>query len=404
MVVPKLGAITAAAAENRLLIPNPALARAHSKRQVLPSSSSQARASSASSEESGCSSRSLRVGAMLMSNASISAVYSSNAPVFEQTSDAHGQESYMRIVDSETGDGQGFHEMALPQQSVSTASRPMVRHYTVFPTKNTFCCWGFCMTGPVADVGPNGCAWISILLPMAIFSALWGERLVQTSPLLLGAVWTCFASTILSLLVVSFTDPGILPRDMDAPSKPQPPLYRNRTDDDGTTITDTYCTTCRIYRPPRSSHCPDCDNCVRDFDHHCPFTRNCIGARNYAFFILFLVSVSLSLAALLFSCSIFYNEAKEGSEIRSVINLALLLFSVVMGLMLWGFTAYHVSLVISGLTTKEYIKGRKHGATRMSIVRRLECCCLPASELDVRAWVPAPSQSGGVPIIDHHQL
>jgi len=295
----------------------------------------------------------------------------------------------------------------------------MVREYTVWPAKNTFCCWGFCMTGPTEDVGPNTCAWVTVLAPMALFFYVWGETLSITSGLLLAVVVVCFASTIFWFVATSFTDPGILPRNPDplAHKQPTPPLFRHRTAEDGTVCTDTWCTTCLIYRPPRASHCPDCDNCVRDFDHHCPFTRNCIGARNYPFFLNFLISVSLSLAALLFSCLLLssgitrtINRPSSGEhEVAGLINLGLVLFAVVLSLLMWGFTGYHISLVCSGLTTKEHIKGRKHGAKRILVGERIECCRMLPSELHPRRLVPANWRAtvvsgGNVPIISHTQL
>ena len=237
---------------------------------------------------------------------------------------------------------------SLNREAADTSFLHMVREYTVWPAKNVFCCWGYFMTGPEEDVGPNTCAWLTVITPMALFFYTWGDALAETSVPLLWVISACFASTILWFLVTSFTDPGILPRNPDplAHTQPAPPLYRHRTDEDGVVRTDTWCTTCFIYRPPRASHCPDCDNCVRSFDHHCPFTRNCIGARNYPFFLLFLISISLSLGALLLSCLMLSGGMDENvvrrrlpqPELGGLINLALIVFAVALSLMMWGFT------------------------------------------------------------------
>jgi hypothetical protein len=54
-----------------------------------------------------------------------------------------------------------------------------------------------------------------------------------------------------------------------------------------------YCHTCLIWRPERSKHCRECDACCQKFDHHCPWTGNCIGLRNYVHFVRFISMVTL---------------------------------------------------------------------------------------------------------------
>eukprot|EP00356_Strombidium_inclinatum_P011552 CAMPEP_0170481836 /NCGR_PEP_ID=MMETSP0208-20121228/2125_1 /TAXON_ID=197538 /ORGANISM="Strombidium inclinatum, Strain S3" /LENGTH=188 /DNA_ID=CAMNT_0010754611 /DNA_START=216 /DNA_END=782 /DNA_ORIENTATION=- len=55
----------------------------------------------------------------------------------------------------------------------------------------------------------------------------------------------------------------------------------------------SYCTTCRILRPPRAFHCSTCGVCVEVHDHHCPWVGTCVGHRNVRYFIGFLLTTSL---------------------------------------------------------------------------------------------------------------
>lgn len=83
-----------------------------------------------------------------------------------------------------------------------------------------------------------------------------------------------FVLVIVNMLRTSCSDPGILPRaslaeveDMERSYGTTAATYRPppRTKDiivNGQTVKSKYCFTCKMFRPPRASHCSICDNCV----------------------------------------------------------------------------------------------------------------------------------------------
>ncbi|KAJ1528370.1 hypothetical protein ONE63_006788 [Megalurothrips usitatus] len=253
----------------------------------------------------------------------------------------------------------------------------VTRKWELFPGKNKFCCDGRIMTAPHTGVFYVTLGLIvgTSVLFFAFECPFLATNITPAIPVV-GAFMFLFVMS--TLLRTSFSDPGVIPRATPdeaayiekqiVPSNANSPTQRPppRTQEirvRGHPVKLKYCFTCKIFRPPRASHCSLCDNCVERFDHHCPWVGNCVGKRNYRHFYLFIVSLAF-LCVFIFACAVThiilltrdnrqFLEAVKDSP-ASVISGVICFFSV------WtilGLSGFHTYLTASNQTTNEDIKG-----------------------------------------------
>jgi hypothetical protein len=95
--------------------------------------------------------------------------------------------------------------------------------------------------------------------------------------ILYGYIHLMYILTNIFLILTAVTDPGIVLSsymtldDEEAPGKPDL----------------DYCDVCELTQPPNTSHCYDCNVCIQELDHHCPWMGKCIGRKNMRWFMLF---------------------------------------------------------------------------------------------------------------------
>ncbi|KAL5994827.1 hypothetical protein ACLOJK_024884 [Asimina triloba] len=161
-----------------------------------------------------------------------------------------------------------------------------------------FLCGGRLIFGP--DGGSLFFSTILILGPSVTFCSQVVPKICKLHPTDgFAALIVAITLTVLDLLFLFLTssrDPGIVPRNSRPPESAEtfevatpsmewengrtPHLRLPRTKEvevNGIPVRVKYCDTCMLYRPPRTSHCSICNNCVQKFDHHCPWVGQCIG-------------------------------------------------------------------------------------------------------------------------------
>jgi len=208
-------------------------------------------------------------------------------------------------------------------------------------------------------------AWIAT-------TCVWWWRNVSPAVAVVGA-WLV-TLVVVSMARTAFTDPGIVPRNLDLSPAMQDDHtpYARDLYVRGIPVRVKYCLTCKTYRPLRSSHCRICDNCVDGCDHHCQWVNNCVGRRNYTSFITFLIACFFAILLMAVTAVLHIylqttpshgNKSFHGA-VQGTGGGSAAVF-IVCAAVVWPvgtLLGYHIRLLALNVTTIEQLRNSAHAA------------------------------------------
>ncbi|CAD6223832.1 unnamed protein product [Miscanthus lutarioriparius] len=228
-----------------------------------------------------------------------------------------------------------------------------------------------------ACAGLRGLGYLVVALVAAIVALsyyavvvyTWGPMVLAGGAAAAGAAAVIAAFHILLAMIlwcylaVVFTDPGAVPENWrhDAEDSGNPSF--SSSEEQGSA--PRYCSRCQNGKPPRCHHCSVCNRCVLKMDHHCIWVVNCVGARNYKYFLLFLVytfieTVLDTLVLLPNFIEFFQDESRRYSSPGDIATLFLaFVLNLAFALSLLCFIGMHASLVTRNTTSIEVYERKK---------------------------------------------
>ena len=247
----------------------------------------------------------------------------------------------------------------------------VIKDSTKWKGKNFFYIFNFLITGP-SNIKPL-LMTISFLILIPLLCILLVEwEWYQTKNKKAILAFYIIINLVLVFLIFSttFSNPGILPRiifrtkndDISNPHKVKIKIVQN-----GIIKNYKSCETCKIIKPQRSNHCHDCNNCVEKFDHHCPWIGQCVAARNYRKFFMFVIVaninaiyiVGISIAKYDYEIRHYKVHSLRPSQLALSENsctIFLIIYNLIALLFLLSLLLYHCHLVYNNMTTRENLK------------------------------------------------
>nr|VDD49264.1 unnamed protein product [Brassica oleracea] len=201
----------------------------------------------------------------------------------------------------------------------------------------------------VANYGPSlflgGFDSLLALLVLALFHFL-----------LIMLLWSYFSVVV--------TDPGGVPPgwrpELDIEKSDGNQEYSSLTVGDSSSHIVRYCRKCNQYKPPRSHHCSVCGRCILKMDHHCVWVVNCVGAKNYKSFLLFLFYTFLETTVVAISLFpvflVFFTDGDSDVTVSPgslAATFVAFVLNITFALSVLGFLIIHIMLVIRSTTTIE---------------------------------------------------